>query len=307
MRAVRTAALQRLLQGVLLVGAPFALGDCLLGTSSCPDDGVEPPRTESVVASEGAVTAADCRAACGADVLTCLSEGQPGTLLCVSPPFPCEGRRPVGLKSSARAVDSGFARHLADAAWLEAASVAAFDVLRRELRAHRAPRRLLRAASRSKRDERRHARATKALAKTFGVDVAPVERDPAKVRSLVELALENAVEGCVRETWGALLALRQASHAREPAVRATMRRIARDEARHAQLSWAVDAWLCPRLSPAERQQVRAARRGAVRELARELRSSLSLVERERLGLPGAAEATAMLAELDRSLGWTTRA
>jgi hypothetical protein len=304
MRTMRTAGLQRLLQGVLLVGAPFALGDCLFGMSSCPDDGVEPPRTESLVVSVDVVTAADCRAVCGDDVLTCVSEGQPGLVMCVSPPFPCEGRRPVGLRSAARTVDSGFARHLADAAWLEAASVDAFGVLRRELRAHGAPRRLLRAASRSKRDERRHARATKALAKAFGVEVAPVERDAAPLRSLAELALENAVEGCVRETWGALLALRQASRAREPAVRATMRRIARDEARHAQLAWAVDTWLCPRLSPAERQQVLAARRAAVNELARDLRSSLPLVERERLGLPGAAEATVLLAELDRSLGLT---
>jgi hypothetical protein len=302
-RAVKTLALQRVLQGVLLVGAPFALGDCLLGTSSCPDNGTEPPRTESLVVSDDVVTAADCRAACGNDVLTCVSEG-PGLVMCVNPPFPCEGRRPVGLRSAARTVDSGFARHLADAAWLEAASVDAFGVLRRELRAHGAPRRLLRAASRSKRDERRHARATKALAKAFGVDVAPVERDAAPLRSLAELALENAVEGCVRETWGALVALRQASHAREPAVRATMRRIARDEARHAQLAWAVDAWLHPRLSPAERQQALAARRVAVSELARELRSSLPLAERERLGLPGADEATLMLAELDRSLRLT---
>jgi hypothetical protein len=193
---------------------------------------------------------------------------------------------------------------LADAAWLEAASVDAFGVLRRELRAHGAPRRLLRAASRSKRDERRHARATKALAKSFGVVVAPVERDAAPLRTLAELALENAVEGCVRETWGALIAQRQASHAREPAVRATMRRIARDEARHAELAWVVDAWLRPRLSPAERQRVLAARAAAVDELARELRSSLPLGERERLGLPGTSEAVAMLAELDRALSLT---
>jgi hypothetical protein len=301
---MRTARLQRVLQGVLLVGAPFTLGDCVFG-SSCPDNGVEPPRTESLVVSEDIVTAADCRTACGDDVLTCVSEGQPGLVMCVNRPFPCEGRRPVGLRHAARALHSGFACHLADAAWLEAASVDAFGVLRRELRAHGAPRRLLRAASRSKRDERRHARATKALANAFGVEVAPVERDAAPLRSLAELALENAVEGCVRETWGALVALRQASRAREPAVRATMSHIARDEARHAQLAWAVDAWLRPRLSPAERQQVLAARRAAVNELARELRSPLPLFERERLGLPGAGEAAAMLAELDRSLGLTT--
>jgi hypothetical protein len=42
----------------------------------------------------------------------------------------------------------------------------------------------------------------------------------------------------------------------------------------------------------------------VDELARELRSSLPLGERERLGLPGTSEAVAMLAELDRALSLT---
>jgi hypothetical protein len=57
-------------------------------------------------------------------------------------------------------------------------------------------------------------------------------------RSLEELAVENAVEGCVRETYGALTAIWQARTAKDPSVAAAVRRIARDETRHAALSWA---------------------------------------------------------------------
>jgi hypothetical protein len=177
--------------------------------------------------------------------------------------------------------------------------------LRRELRAHGAPRRLLRAASRSARDERRHARTTRALARRFGVSVPLVERDASAARSLEELALENAVEGCVRETWGALVALRQGAHAAEPAVRDAMRRIAREEIRHAELAFRIDRWLKPRLSAEQARRVRAARRSAVAQLAGEVRQSLPRGVRERLGLPDRHEAAAMLAELDRLLGLST--
>jgi hypothetical protein len=74
---------------------------------------------------------------------------------------------------------------LAEAAWLEAASVDAFRVLRLELRAHSAPRRLLRAASRAARDERRHARAAGALARRFDVTVPAVERQASPLRDSV--------------------------------------------------------------------------------------------------------------------------
>jgi hypothetical protein len=65
---------------------------------------------------------------------------------------------------------------------------------------------------------------------------APVQR------SLEQLAVENAVEGCVRETYGALLATWQARAAAEPRVRAMMAAVAVDETRHAQLAWDLDAW-----------------------------------------------------------------
>jgi hypothetical protein len=136
------------------------------------------------------------------------------------------------------------------------------------------------------------------------VSVAPVERDQSQRLSLESLARDNAVEGCVRETWGALLALRQASRAADPCVRATMSRIARDEIRHAELAWDIERWLRPRLSVSQRQRVRAARIAAVRELADGLKYQLAPGERDCLGLPGSREAAELLVTLDRQLALT---
>lgn len=164
----------------------------------------------------------------------------------------CKGRRPAGLEQSGTT-----------ATFLEAASVVAFARLSHELRLLRAPRRLVRAAQRSRREELRHTRMMRAIERASArVTVAPARR-----RSILEIAIENAVEGCVRETYGAAVALWQSQHAREH--RATFARIARDEARHAVLAHKVDAFLARRLSARERAVVNDARREAIAELVRE--------------------------------------
>jgi hypothetical protein len=303
------SALSRALRRALLASSSLSLGSCLVH-SSCPDDGYVPPLAETVsvsgaLAGNAPVDANGCAAACGSvasgDVVTCVAQSA-DKVLCIVRPFPCEGRRPSGLRPPSRRPDDGLSRHLADAAWLEAASVNAFRLLRRELASHGAPRRLLRAASRSARDECRHARATRALARRFGVCVPRVEGTASLRRSLLDLARENAVEGCVRETWGALVALHQAERAQDPQLRAVMAPIARDELRHAELAFRIESWLTPRLSPAERRQVDDSRRAAVRELREELAIELAAAERARLGLPGSEDARRMLAELDLALG-----
>jgi hypothetical protein len=68
--------------------------------------------------------------------------------------------------------------------------------------------------------------------------------------------------------------------------------IARDEARHAALSWRVAAWIEPRLSPRAKKRVERERQLATRALRREL--SRSGAEQPAFGLPGAPEATALL-------------
>jgi hypothetical protein len=212
------------------------------------------------------------------------------------------GRRPLGLMPArACASPSALGTYLADAARLEAASIAAFRRLRRELRLHGAPQRLLDAAQRAARDEVRHARVVGSLASARGATKQAVRIEPLPLRDLEAIAIENAAEGCVRETYGALVGLWQARFARDARVRAAYAKIAEDEQRHATLAWRVAAWSERRLSAAARVRVRAARAAAVDELFREL-----AVEPDRdvavgAGVPGATQALALAEQLRRSI------
>jgi hypothetical protein len=66
-------------------------------------------------------------------------------------------------------------------------------------------------------------------------------------------------EGCVRETYGALVIAHQAAHAQCPRVRAAFTRIRDEELEHAELSWDIASWLDERLTPEERAEVERAR------------------------------------------------
>jgi hypothetical protein len=181
------------------------------------------------------------------------------------------GRRTAGLRRPARTkAASVLGEYFADAAFLEAASVPAFERLARELGVHGAPAELVRAAERSARDEVRHARTAARLARRYGAEPGVAHVTNARPRGLEAVARENAVEGCVRETFGAMLATWQAANAKDPAVRRSMARIASDETRHAALAWAVARWADARLDARARGRVRLARRAAARALEREL-------------------------------------
>ena len=213
----------------------------------------------------------------------------------------CEGRRPSGLSPGDVGDVTTLPVYLTEMARLEAASVFAFRRLRRELIAHRAPLRLVRAAGRAARDEVRHARMTSALARRCGGVVrAPVIRsEPARTWEAV--LTENAVEGCVRETFGALLGTWQARAAADPYIRAAMERIARDETRHAALAHAVDAWGKTRLDRAARKRVDEARKAAEAELA-DSTDDLTPSARAALGLPTPVEARFLAKSLNAELG-----
>lgn len=212
----------------------------------------------------------------------------------------CSGRRPEGLMPSRPSEGPPLGAYFAEMAWLEAASVHAFRNLRAELVAHRAPRSLVRAAERAARDEVRHARMTRALARRHGgtwQEPVVCEQSP---RDLEAMAIENAAEGCVRETFGALIATRQAAAANDPVIRAAMARIARDETRHAALAHAVDGWAQRRLNAAARARVAAARRSAADALRADA-ADPDTVFRAALGLPTAAEARALAARMTAEL------
>jgi hypothetical protein len=177
------------------------------------------------------------------------------------------GRRPAGLAARAPAEQVGpVADFFAEVARLEESAVAAFDVMIDELGALGAPDFLLDAARAARQDEVEHTTSMGALARLFGATPRrPAIADPEE-RTPFEIALENAVEGCVRETYGALVATHQSLHAADPRIASAMGRVADDEIRHAELSWAVAAWLEPQLTAEERAEIEAAKRTAVEEL-----------------------------------------
>jgi hypothetical protein len=205
------------------------------------------------------------------------------------------GRRPDGLRplrvSRAPRV---IGEHLASVAHLEAASVHAFRILRRELADLGAPRLLAKAAARAMRDEARHARVITRLAKKNGAVTARARVRRTRGRTLEAFAIENAVEGCVRETYGALFAQWQAAHAGDPEVATAMARIARDETRHAALAWAIADWVEPRLDPEARARVAVRRAHAVIALERELRGDPDAELVRGAGVPTAAEHRALV-------------
>lgn len=174
------------------------------------------------------------------------------TLECVS----ClgGGRRPRGLVPSSARGDS-FAR----LAHLEAASVLAFRDLERSLVSFGAPSRLVRAAARARKDERRHARAMTRLQKKYEPrarrERVRVERKRAP--TFVELLVDGAIEGCVNETCGAVWLAMRARNARDARTARTLERIARDEANHAALAWEILRWGLPHISSSERHCVHA--------------------------------------------------
>jgi rubrerythrin len=179
----------------------------------------------------------------------------------------CVGRIPEGLASRPRDRGaSGLGDWLARCAHLEAASISAFERLAAELEAYGAPASLLAEARRAAEDEVRHATTVGALARARGGEPVEARVRGGDLRSLEAVALENAVEGCVRETFGALVGAYQAEHAEDPEIGAAMRGIAEDEARHAALSWKVHAWAMERLGPEERARIGGAQADALARL-----------------------------------------
>ena len=214
------------------------------------------------------------------------------------------GRRPRRLAfGGAGRASSAAGRWFAGLCQLEAASVPAFQMLGTELARAEAPASLLRAAAVAAGDERRHTRMAARLARRFGAEPGRPDVGPAVRRDLGALCEENAIEGCVRETYGAALAFVQAATTRDPVVRAAMGRIAVDETRHAVLAMAVDRWGAGRLGARARARTIQARAAAVAELRAGVRhdGDWSPELGATVGLPPPPVALALVDQLERAL------
>ncbi len=213
------------------------------------------------------------------------------------------GRLPAGLRP--RPAMCGLAHpvgeFLAEVAHLEAAAVTAFQQFAQEMALHGAPRRMTRAAMRSRRDEVRHARVMNGLARRYGGAPVAARVEPWTPRSLTEVACDNAAEGCIRETFGALVAHAQARQARDPVVRRALFGIARDETRHAALSWEFAGWVRRRLSGAQRRRVAARTRDALERMEHDATRAYDSAVHEVTGLPRPERARAMFGQLREAL------
>lgn len=135
--------------------------------------------------------------------------------------------------------------------WLERArrehaSVAAFSVLSLELLAVGAPAELVERTNRAALDEIEHARLAFAVASRFaGRAFEPGPLDVSKVSlntDLADIAARATREGCVFETASVALLFAERDLAEDPEVCQVLDRIAEDETRHAELSYALVAW-----------------------------------------------------------------
>jgi hypothetical protein len=209
----------------------------------------------------------------------------------------CTGRRTSGAAEPCGDA-TGIADYLARSAYLEAVSVVAFERLAREISAHGAPEELTSLARRAAREEVEHADAVWRLASIFGA-TAPIERPslvPSEVRSLYEIAVENAVEGCVRETYGAAVGVFRAARATDAAVREAMQAIAEEECGHAELSWRILRWTLSQLDEAERRAMGRAMRDAREALLDDIGREVPLAPEDalRLGIPTREEKLGLL-------------
>lgn len=214
----------------------------------------------------------------------------------------CAGRRPDGLATS-RSVQSSsaVACWLARAARLETAAVAAFAYLARDLKRIGAPKSLIARAEKAALDEIRHARAVQEIALVKGATPSEVHIQPEAKRTLLSMALENAVEGCVRECWGALVAHHQATASSDQELRRLWTEIAWDESEHAALSFDLAEWFKTKLTPQEQALVEKARLNAVEALRQEVSEVSTEHQETLLGLPDSPTAIRLFAQLELSV------
>ena len=301
-RAMTT--LERFVRGLVATTLPLSLLSCGGPAPRVPPCILPPDKIMTVSGGglpdggspgDGGISAADCNAICGAAFYRCSifsTDGGSTQIDCAA--ALCTGRRPAGLVPALARTDT-VGGWFAEAAHLEAASVPAFARLRRELISFGAPAALVQRCHAAARDEVGHARAMRSLAARFGATAAPVELAPFRTRSLEELAVENAVEGCTRELFGAVVGVWQSEAANDPEIRAAMRGIAADEIRHAELAFAIADWAAARLPAAARARVAEARQAALAEVRREAAAQRPAELMDVAGLPPPAAAEALAA------------
>ncbi len=174
------------------------------------------------------------------------------------------------------------------------------------LRAFGAPAELIRDALRAADEEVDHTVKMDALAHAWGAATRRPTHTAFAPRSLFDFALENAIEGCARETFGATAGVLRAERATSREVQVALRHIVADECGHADLSWRIAAWVATKLTSEQVVALDAATRNALRELGNATSASASHAD-HLLGYVSPDERRALVAQLEAHLPWSVAA
>ncbi|MBX3274559.1 MAG: hypothetical protein KF729_30115 [Sandaracinaceae bacterium] len=171
-------------------------------------------------------------------------------------------RRPRGAPAPRLADRVALAIAWGRDARLEAASVATFLELADDLRRAGAPDALVAWAEQAADEERAHAKACAALASRHAgvaLEAPPAEPlpppDESAEESLVRMAREALVDGCLGEGYASAALTAARARTSDPEAHDVVERLAQEEARHAELAWAVLAFCLARGGEPVRREV----------------------------------------------------
>jgi hypothetical protein len=211
-----------------------------------------------------------------------------------------EGRCVEGVETPQTAIDGWLGDYFARAAYKDATSALAFEHLATELREHGAPLSLIDRCEQASIAELTHARELRRLAAELGTMTRVPASRALPTRPLLEIAIDNAVDGLVRGAFGAAVAQLRARTATDARIREVMERIASDERDHVLLAIDLATWLHQKLDLVSVVLVEDSIRQAVTRLAQKL-DALPEVGFAPAGVPGRREALRIWSHLSHSL------
>ena len=158
-------------------------------------------------------------------------------------------------------------------------------VLKKELEDLHAPLEFYQRCQRAAEQEVMHARLMAKQCFKENSSPPPLKFGQLPKRSIFELAMDNAIEGCVFETYAALRAHYQANHAQDLNIKKIMKLIAKDETEHAQLAWDIHQWLMKQLTKQQQLEIHRAQQKAFEKLAQEVAKDAQTELGHQLGNP----------------------
>lgn len=211
-------------------------------------------------------------------------------------------RRPSGFHATNFSRLSPTAAFYSTALELELVSIAAFKIMHLELSAYGAPSSILARIAEAEVVKRQHTSLLRGIVREVGGIDSGIEVSVDRpLRSLEDIAIENVVEGCVRESFGARVAAVQAERVLDPRHKKVFATIASDELNHAELAWAVHDWIRPYLGAAGATRVEVALLRAIDDLWVDATANYAKELEATAGLPSPTEMRTLLGELEQKL------